>query len=183
MTEWKLVPVEPTPDQIDAGAQRLASFEDGSVWPDSWSPLQVAAMRNDAERVWRSMWLAAPEPPADERDAEIERLKGDFTRLQAAHTLACKFVAERDAKIKQLQEAAKRVDGLPPGVWQVWTSCSFRRISRVGGGDGDVLCAVIQQADGHPDLSWNERQCQALCDLVNGLRQALRGDATNPPDS
>jgi len=30
-------------------------FEEGSVWPDSWTPLQIAAARNEAERVWRSM--------------------------------------------------------------------------------------------------------------------------------
>lgn len=51
--------LEPTSEMIDAGAQRLVSWEEGSVWPDSWSPLQVAAARNEAERVWRSMWLAA----------------------------------------------------------------------------------------------------------------------------
>jgi archaellum component FlaC len=52
--------LEPTKEMIEAGAQRLVSWEDNSVWPDSWSPLHVAAARNEAERVWRSMWLAAP---------------------------------------------------------------------------------------------------------------------------
>ena len=56
---------------------------------------------------------------------------------------------------------------LPPGPWEVWTSCSFRRISRRDGGDGDVLCGVVQRSDGHPDLSMNEKQLQALCDLRN----------------
>lgn len=55
---YKLVPVEPTRNMIEAGAQRLVSWEDGCTWPDSWSALQVAAARNDAERVWRSMWCA-----------------------------------------------------------------------------------------------------------------------------
>lgn len=54
-----LVPVEPTEAMIDAGAQRLVSWDDGCKWPDSWSELQVAAARNDAEKVWRSMWLEA----------------------------------------------------------------------------------------------------------------------------
>ena len=40
---------------------------------------------------------------------------------------------------------------LPDGPWEVWTSCSFRRISAKG--DGDVLCGTIQRSDGHPDLS------------------------------
>jgi len=65
---------------------------------------------------------------------------------------------------------------LPDGKWEVWTSNSFRRISRVGGGDGDVLCGTIQRSDGHPDLSWDEEQCQALCDLVNALRALAGGE-------
>lgn len=43
----------------DAGAQRLVSFEEDSVWPDSWHALQINAAKNTAERVWRSMWLFA----------------------------------------------------------------------------------------------------------------------------
>jgi hypothetical protein len=35
--------------------------------------------------------------------------------------------------------------------WSVQTSNSFRRIG-TDRGDGDVLCAVTQQSDGHPDL-------------------------------
>lgn len=53
------VPLDPSPSMIDAGAQRLVSFEENSVWPDSWDKLQVAAAKNEAERVWRSMYLAA----------------------------------------------------------------------------------------------------------------------------
>jgi len=57
--ETKQVPLEPTAEMIDEGAQRLVRWEDDCVWPDSWSALDVAAARNEAERVWRSMWLAA----------------------------------------------------------------------------------------------------------------------------
>lgn len=35
--------------------------------------------------------------------------------------------------------------------WSVQTSCSFRRIG-TDFGDGDVLCAIKQRPDGHPDL-------------------------------
>lgn len=35
-------------------------------------------------------------------------------------------------------------------VWDIQTSNSFRRIGQYG--DGDVLCAVTQRSDGHPDL-------------------------------
>lgn len=55
----KAVPLSPTPEMIDAGAQRLVRWEDDCTWPDSWDALDVAAARNDAERVWREMWLAA----------------------------------------------------------------------------------------------------------------------------
>lgn len=46
---------DPTAEMIEAGAQRLVQWEDGCVWPDSWSALDVAAARNEAERCWRSM--------------------------------------------------------------------------------------------------------------------------------
>lgn len=40
-----------------------------------------------------------------------------------------------------------------PGPWKWWTSCSFRRLSsEATGRDGDVLCAVTQRSDGHPDV-------------------------------
>jgi hypothetical protein len=69
--EMMVGPIEPTRRMIEAGAQRLVSWEDGSVWPDSWDALQLAAARNDAERVWRSMRAEAPkqgprrEPPPE----------------------------------------------------------------------------------------------------------------------
>lgn len=40
----------------------------------------------------------------------------------------------------------------PPGPYQVQTSNSFRRIGTARGGDGDVLCGIIQRSDRHPDL-------------------------------
>ena len=77
------------------------------------------------------------------------------------------------ARVSVAEAARDALSRLPDGEWEVWTSCSFRRISRKWGGDGDVLHALTHRSDGHPDLSWNEKQCQALCDLVNGLRRAL----------
>lgn len=53
-----MIGLEPTPEMIEAGAQRLCRFEEGTKWPDDFSPLQVMAARNEAERVWRSMWIA-----------------------------------------------------------------------------------------------------------------------------
>ncbi len=62
---------------------------------------------------------------------------------------------------------------LPRGEWEVWTSCSFRRISRKNGGDGDVLCGTVQRSDGHPDLSMDEKQLKALCALRNTVAEVL----------
>jgi hypothetical protein len=55
----ELTPIHPTPAMIEEGAKRLLCWQDDSVWPDSWEPLQIACAKNDAERVWRSMWLMA----------------------------------------------------------------------------------------------------------------------------
>lgn len=65
------------------------------------------------------------------------------------------------------------LDALPPGPWETWTSCSFRRITGPDGIDGGVLHALNQRSDGHPDLSWSKTQCEAICAIVNGLRAAL----------
>lgn len=56
------LPLDPTPEMVEAGAARLMSYEEGSTWPDSFTPIQQRAARNDAEKVWRSMVLAIPLP-------------------------------------------------------------------------------------------------------------------------
>lgn len=56
--DMQQTPLSPTPEMIEAGAQRLVRWETGEEkWPDAWSALDVRAARNDAERCWRSMWL------------------------------------------------------------------------------------------------------------------------------
>jgi len=55
-----LVPREPTQEMIDEGAQGMASFQDGSEWPDSWDGAQVITMRRDAAKAYRYMLAAAP---------------------------------------------------------------------------------------------------------------------------
>jgi hypothetical protein len=58
----------PTPEMIEAGAQRLVRVETGEEkWPDAWSKMDVRAARNDAERCWLSMWLAAPSFVSEKR--------------------------------------------------------------------------------------------------------------------
>ena len=64
------------------------------------------------------------------------------------------------------------LDGLPDTPWEVWTSCSFRRITGPDGGDGGVLSGITQRSDGHPDLSMNEEQLERLCAIVNGAGEA-----------
>jgi exosome complex RNA-binding protein Rrp4 len=51
----KVVPVEPSRTLVDTGAQALAMFENYSVWPDSWDPVQVRQMRSDAKKAYRAM--------------------------------------------------------------------------------------------------------------------------------
>jgi hypothetical protein len=88
-TPAQAVPLEPTRAMIEAGAQRLVSWEDGCTWPDSWSGLQVVAARNDAERTWRSMWLAAaPQPakaPQPLTDEQIEQCISDWSTQGWGH--------------------------------------------------------------------------------------------------
>lgn len=55
----KNVPLIPTDEMRDEGAQRLVKVESEGDWPSKFSPLQRAAARNEAERVWLSMWIAA----------------------------------------------------------------------------------------------------------------------------
>ena len=90
-----------------------------------------------------------------------------YRRSEAAHAAS----EERERRMREALEPA--LAALPHGVWETWTSCSFRRISRRGGGDGDVLCGTVQRSDGHPVLSWTEKQCEAICTVVNTLRAAL----------
>ena len=76
-----------------------------------------------------------------------------------------------------LREAIAR---LPSGEWEVWTSNSFRRITAVHNGrhgqDGGVISGTIQCSDGHPDLSMNEKQLEALCVLRNTVAKIIGAD-------
>lgn len=57
-------------------------------------------------------------------------------------------------KLRELAERAMKLSVAPgevPHPWELQTSNSFRRIG-TSRGDGDVLCAIKQRPDGHPDL-------------------------------
>jgi hypothetical protein len=47
------------------------------------------------------------------------------------------------------------MEGVTPGPWKWWTSCSWRRLSSAVRGhdrDGGVICPIVSRSDGHPDL-------------------------------
>ena len=62
-------PYQPTKEMIEAGAQRLVSWEEGCKWPQSWDKLTILAARQEAERVWLSMlstWRESQEENSDD---------------------------------------------------------------------------------------------------------------------
>jgi hypothetical protein len=77
----------------------------------------------------------------------------------------------------QMQRLQESIDALPQGTWEVWTSNSFRRITAVKNGmhgqDGGVLSGTVQRSDGHPDLSMDEKQLKALCELRNTVAEIV----------
>ncbi|MBM1817196.1 hypothetical protein [Pseudosulfitobacter pseudonitzschiae] len=138
------------------------------------------------ERVTRAIW---PEIGTDYTyDEAVARANGlpDDDATQAHHQGAIEYAkALARAALSAMQpspaEAIPRniinaLGELPDGEWVTQTGCSFRRIGKAyGGADGEVLHALNQQSDGHPDLSWTERQCDAICDIINTLR-AIAGE-------
>lgn len=124
----------------------IRNMEDYFVMPFPWKPPE------------RFPTIEAAKAAAQ---ADYER------RIISALTTAPVSTAEA-ARVFEADLAA-----LPDGDWEVWTSCSFRRITAKGGPDGGALHALKQRSDGHPDLSWTADQCQAICNIVNGLRRSL----------
>ena len=70
-----------------------------------------------------------------------------------------------------------------PGPWKWWTSCSYRRLSSdATGHDGDVLTAVVQRSDGHPDVhlsngGYNGPDGRAIAEVPALLDVALMIDS------
>jgi hypothetical protein len=61
------------------------------------------------------------------------------------------MTAEQRKKLRDLALQVLSANERLSRPWSVQTSNSFRRIG-TDRGDGDVLCAVTQRSDGHPDL-------------------------------
>lgn len=59
-------------------------------------------------------------------------------------------LALREAATTAARAIVQPYARLRPGSWELQTSNSYRRIGMHG--DGDVLCAVTQRSDNHPDL-------------------------------
>lgn len=57
---WALVPVEPTHEMCDQGAQAIVQWENGCVWPDSWGDTYAKQYRKDANKAYCAMLAAAP---------------------------------------------------------------------------------------------------------------------------
>ena len=79
---------EITPAMIEAGAKRLVRWDDGCVWPDSWDGMDIAAAKQEAERVIRSaLSVASCQENLDNSDhiagsnKMVERLAGSLTDL------------------------------------------------------------------------------------------------------
>ncbi|MBX3704011.1 MAG: hypothetical protein KF822_09575 [Steroidobacteraceae bacterium] len=67
MSEWKMVPVEPTPEMIEAICEAHAA----SVWPDDYGQDGRAIRRGHARTGYAAMLAAAPAaPPAEAREAQ-----------------------------------------------------------------------------------------------------------------
>jgi hypothetical protein len=132
--------------------------------PEIWllrDELEEAVVRKERYIHLIDVWIT---PPASGGVAYVRRA------LVAAQV--------REAVRAALEPLRGALAALPGGEWETWTSCSFRRITAKGGPDGGVLHALTQRSDGHPDLSWREEECKAICAIVNGLRaQIARLDA------
>lgn len=95
------------------------------------------------------------------------------------------LVALRE-ELRDLAQRAMKLSAEPgaePGTWEIQTSNSFRRIGTARG-DGDVLCAITQRSDNHPDLlapagvldyivAAQPRTVLALLDLVDQLERYI----------
>ena len=110
---WKPRPLNPTPAMKTDGGRRLLSFQDGST-DASFSPLQWAAVKNEAERVWRSMWLCAGETvlEIDEHGKVSEAVpEGCVVSREQLES----FVKQAAAVSTNCQQYAAAYDGFPPG--------------------------------------------------------------------
>ena len=59
-----------------------------------------------------------------------------------------------------------------PGPWEWWTSCSWRRLSQVGGKEGGVMYPYVA-SDGHPDICISEADMALIAALVNSAEALL----------
>ena len=75
--------MHPTPDMIEAAAQRLVRWEGDCTWPDSWDALSVAAARQDAERALRSGLAVMPDPKGE----AIDKALSDYARGKCVHEI------------------------------------------------------------------------------------------------
>lgn len=71
-----MLPREPNDEMCDQGAQALVSWENGSVWPESWGEIAARQYRKDARKAWVAMaetfLCATPSPQAEKQPLSDE---------------------------------------------------------------------------------------------------------------
>ena len=85
--------MHPTPEMIEAAAQRLVRWEGDCTWPNSWDALSVAAARQDAERALRSGLAVMPDPKGE----AIDKALADYGRGRCVHEIMRELKAAQTA--------------------------------------------------------------------------------------
>src|SRR5690554_207214 len=111
---------EVTDEMIDAGAQRLVAWDDGSEWPDSCIPMVVAAARNDAERVLRSALNARADHIADDSkmavnlkpiaESKVRQLGGDVCGVLVRNEAGAWAAVSEGGRVMWLDDFEGRAD-------------------------------------------------------------------------
>ena len=121
----KLLPEVPTQEMIEEGAQRLVRVETGDeVWPDAWSPADVAAARNEAERCYLSMYAAAPDVKDEhcgwchfveyeEYITALEFCDSDAIGAFKVYRHPSRRIAALEAEVVKLREALEEIRTFP----------------------------------------------------------------------
>lgn len=129
----------------------------------------------DAENEWRRMQDGLAGPIMDDLCFTVSIVEW---QMKARAALAAVEQSGHVIVPKEILDGmAECVRRLPGGVWEVWTSNSYRRITATENGrsgiDGGVLHAVTHRSDGHPDLSMTAEELWALCALRNHVLAML----------
>lgn len=83
-----MLPREPNDEMCDQGAQALVSWENGSVWPESWGEIAARQYRKDARKAWVAMaetfLCATPSPQAEKQPLSLDEIRAWAVRRTSA---------------------------------------------------------------------------------------------------